>query len=242
MSTSKRPATWKEWQELHKITIKHSKYEWTFVDRVLKEVIGLEPSQVHPQYPFTGADGRQYHMDFAIITNEKQIAIELEGFDKSGNNQGPSKEDHKKFNRRIQDLSANGWTTLTIANSQFSGDPGHYVLLIRQMLISTNSNQQSRRPLTKNPRNLLIGIATLLIIGALIGYLVFGQTKNLETVRRFTGNCSEVRQTYPDGIVKNSDVLKDPNVVKAGEKPYVNNDLYWANRDLDGDDDGRICD
>lgn len=101
---------------------------------VIPEVIGLKPSQVTPQFPFTGGDGRQYHMDFAIHTDKVRIAIELEGFDKTNSNRGKNRKEHDDFNRRIQSLTALGWRPLTITNAQFKSDPMHYANMIRQII------------------------------------------------------------------------------------------------------------
>jgi hypothetical protein len=68
------PADWKEFRNKHKDLIRHSKYEWDFVNDVLVNVPGLKPSQVFPQHEFVGKDGRTYHMDFAIITENVKIA------------------------------------------------------------------------------------------------------------------------------------------------------------------------
>jgi hypothetical protein len=108
---------------------------------VIPAVIGLQPSQVTPQHPFVGIDGRQYHMDFAIVTEKVKIAIELEGFDKDNSGSGQSKKQHDEFNRRIQSLTALGWKPLTITNAQFKSDPMHYANLIRQIILEPNSKK-----------------------------------------------------------------------------------------------------
>ncbi|NBO53750.1 MAG: hypothetical protein EBU84_03980, partial [Actinobacteria bacterium] len=108
------PADWKEFRNKHKDLIRHSKYEWDFVNDVLVNVPGLKPSQVFPQHEFVGKDGRTYHMDFAIITENVKIAIELEGFDKKGQKRGPSHADHSKQIERLQALTLNGWKPFPI--------------------------------------------------------------------------------------------------------------------------------
>lgn len=128
------PADWSEWKKMWRNTITHSKFEWDFAMDVIPEVIGLKPSQVTPQFPFIGGDGRQYHMDFAILTDKVKIAIELEGFDKTISNRGKNRKEHDDFNRRIQSLTALGWRPLTITNAQFKSDPMHYANMIRQII------------------------------------------------------------------------------------------------------------
>ena len=135
------PADWSEWRKHWRSTIKHTEFEWDFAMDVIPAVIGLQPSQVTPQHPFVGTDGRQYHMDFAIVTEKVKIAIELEGFDKDNSGGGQSKKQHDEFNRRIQSLTALGWKPLTITNAQFKSDPMHYANLIRQIILEPNSKK-----------------------------------------------------------------------------------------------------
>ena len=135
------PADWSEWRKHWRSTIKHTEFEWDFAMDVIPAVIGLHPSQVTPQHPFVGTDGRQYHMDFAIVTEKVKIAIELEGFDKDNSGSGQSKKQHDDFNRRIQSLTALGWKPLTITNAQFKSDPMHYANLIRQIILEPNSKK-----------------------------------------------------------------------------------------------------
>ena len=135
------PADWSEWRKHWRSTIKHTEFEWDFAMDVIPAVIGLHPSQVTPQHPFVGTDGRQYHMDFAIVTEKVKIAIELEGFDKDNSGSGQSKKQHDDFNRRIQSLTALGWKPLTITNAQFKSEPMHYANLIRQIILEPNSKK-----------------------------------------------------------------------------------------------------
>ena len=135
------PADWSEWKKHWRTTIRHAEFEWDFAMDVIPAVIGLLPSQVTPQHPFVGTDGRQYHMDFAIVTEKVKIAIELEGFDKDNSGSGQSKNQHDKFNRRIQSLTALGWKPLTITNAQFKSDPMRYANLIRQIISEPQSEK-----------------------------------------------------------------------------------------------------
>ena len=135
------PADWSEWRKYWRPTIKHTQFEWDFVLEVIPAVIGLQPSQVTPQQAYQGIDGREYHMDFAIVTEKVKIAIELEGFDKDKSGSGQSKKQHDKFNRKIQSLTALGWKPLTITNAQFKSDPMHYANLIRLIILESNSEK-----------------------------------------------------------------------------------------------------
>jgi very-short-patch-repair endonuclease len=131
---SKDPADWKEWKSIYQKTIRHSQFEWNFAIEVIPNVKGLKPSQVIPQHPFIGRDGREYHMDFAIVTERVKIAIELEGYDKTNTGTGKTKKEHDEFNSRIQNLTRLGWKVLTITNAQFMADKMGYANEIRQLM------------------------------------------------------------------------------------------------------------
>jgi hypothetical protein len=244
------PADWKEFRNKHKDLIRHSKYEWDFVNDVLVNVPGLKPSQVFPQHEFVGKDGRTYHMDFAIITENVKIAVELEGFDKKGTKRGPSHSDHSKQIERLQALTLNGWKPFPITNSQFKNDEHGYAIAIRQLLSSGTENKvgsQQRDSRLSNRHLVFLGLlifATTLILVAVVQSRQdqdpIRTQPNRQTIREFK-NCNLMRQEYPDGIVRDTSVLNDPTVVKPGENPLVNRELYEINKERDGDGDGRVC-
>jgi hypothetical protein len=253
---------------------------------VIPAVIGLQPSQVTPQHPFVGIDGRQYHMDFAIVTEKVKIAIELEGFDKDNSGGGQSKKQHDEFNRRIQSLTALGWKPLTITNAQFKSDPMHYANLIRQIILEPNSKKiitekqdnteilESIKKLSGVVRKLdstskespaitvvhsdsealtsikKIGVAGITVIAALLALLIFALSKNGDTppstpviqspasTPTVFKNCAALKSFYPGGVAESQEA-KDK---KSYSKPIVDRSVYDANRRLDGNDDGVICD
>ena len=150
--------TWADWRRKYLRTAKQSPHEWEFLRLVLQEVPGLKPSQLTPQREFVGNDGRTLHMDFGIETPHVKLAIELEGWDKTGNGQGKSKAEHDHFNRRLQSLSAQGWEVLPITNAQFHADPVHYILDISRRidprkfeLPPVSPQQMSSSPVTSTP-------------------------------------------------------------------------------------------
>ena len=51
-------------------------------------------------------------------------------------------------------------------------------------------------------------------------------------------NCDALKRTYPNGVAK-SQAAKDG---KEYSNPIVNESVYNANRRLDGNDDGVMCD
>ena len=135
---------WGEWNRKWQRTITaQSPFEWNFAMDVIQKVPGLGPNNVTPQQPFIGNDGRERHMDFAIEVDEIKIAIEVEGWDKTGEKRGKNKQEHDEFNRRIQSLESQGWRVLTVTNAQFMADPAHYANLIRQLILQGPKTPQS---------------------------------------------------------------------------------------------------
>ena len=247
------PEDWNEWKKLYKNTIRHSQFEWNFAIDVIPEVIGLKPRQVIPQHPFIGRDGREYHMDFAIITEKVKIAIELEGYDKTNSGSGKSKKEHDDFNRRIQHLTRLGWKVLTITNAQFMSDPLGYANEIRQLMVepqtevvvvASQDNSETIDLIKKT------GTAGLVVIVALIVLLIFVISKNgTESNPVATNispvvlpatfkNCKALNLVYTNGVARDQ-ASKDR---KTYSNPTVNASVYNANRQLDGNDDGVMCD
>ena len=129
-------SSWREWDKRWLKTITRSSgFEWNFAKKVIQRVPGLHPNSVTPQKAFVSNEGRELHMDFAIEVDGVRIAIEVEGWDKTGEERGKNKQEHDDFNRRVQSLQADGWRVMTVTNAQFMADPGFYASQIRIMLL-----------------------------------------------------------------------------------------------------------
>ena len=255
-SDLEEPADWREWKKLYKDTIRHTQFEWDFAIDVIPEVVGLKPNQVIPQHPFTGRDGREYHMDFAIITEKVKIAIELEGYDKTNSGTGKSKEEHDAFNLRIQHLTRLGWKILTITNAQFKRDPMGYANQIRQLMLESQTSEVPTKIVVVSDNTELskvikkTGVAGLAIIILLLGILIYFLAQNSDTSesgqrnvpvsasQEVFKNCDALNRTYPGGVAQ-SQAAKSR---KEYSNPIVNETVYNANRKLDGNDDGVMCD
>ena len=150
---------WRSWdQKWQRIITGQSGFEWNFAKEVIQKVPGLGPNNVTPQQSFIGNDGRQRRMDFAIDVDDVKIAIEVEGWDKTGEKRGKNKEEHDEFNRRIQSLESQGWRVLTVTNAQFMADPAHYANLIRQLILQGPKAPENHPPIVNDaieePENL----------------------------------------------------------------------------------------
>jgi hypothetical protein len=112
-----------EWQSLIDRAERDSPYERRFVERVLTKVKGLDPRSVSPQYHFKDSDGRPRRVDFAIMEGDYvRVAIEVDGWDKTGRGAGMNPREFHDWSRRETSLEAQGWRVLRFANSRVNHD------------------------------------------------------------------------------------------------------------------------
>tara|TARA_Y100000768_G_C23940817_1_gene665030 strand:+ start:125 stop:1192 length:1068 start_codon:yes stop_codon:yes gene_type:complete len=187
---------WGEWNRKWQRTITaQSPFEWHFAIDVIQKVSGLGPNNVTPQQSFIANDGRERHMDFAIEIDGVKIAIEVEGWDKTGESRGKNKQEHDEFNRRIQSLTSQGWRVLTVTNAQFKRDPIQYIADINKILFEEQTKLQSGPSTTTKksgqtpneernvkPPYALMGLAAIAVLGVVIGVVIWALTRDSETV------------------------------------------------------------
>jgi Protein of unknown function (DUF559) len=78
----------------------------------------LNVAALSAQYPFRDADGRQRYCDFTVVEGDDvRVAIEIDGYDKTGSGQGMSKQEFLDWQRRHASLVALGWDVLRFANA-----------------------------------------------------------------------------------------------------------------------------
>jgi len=247
------PADWNEWKKTYQNTIRHSKFEWDFAIDVIPEVIGLKPSQVIPQHPFIGRDGREYHMDFAIISENSKIAIELEGYDKTGKGTGKSKKEHDEFNRRIQHLTRLGWKVLPITNAQFMKDKMGYANEIRQLMATSQSDSVAPAAISLpqiqriSSKFVLSAVSIAVVLAVVIVFMVGRNSSDSDPAlnlplqdpygQKFV-NCDELKAVFPGGVALDQ-AAKDK---KDFSNPVVNESVFLANQHLDGNGDDVMCD
>tara|TARA_B100002051_G_C16666831_1_gene602202 strand:- start:45 stop:1217 length:1173 start_codon:yes stop_codon:yes gene_type:complete len=235
---------WGEWNRKWQRTItSQSPFEWNFAQKVIQKVPGLSPNNVTPQQSFVGNDGRQRHMDFAIEVDDVKIAIEVEGWDKTGENRGKNKQEHDEFNRRIQSLESQGWRVLTVTNAQFMADPAHYATHIRQLILQgpkapQNTSSQEAEPEEKQqdleqrsttnsePHEKKVGkgllvfscMAALIAIGATIWVVInLGESDTVELTRK--------AEPIPEPIPEPTPVPEE-DICDEGERVFGRKSLY----------------
>lgn len=113
-------AKWRTWVGQHD-SVFATPYEREFVRSVLPRVVGLAPTSVHPQRSVT-ANGQGYSVDFAIEEPDVRIAIEIDGFNKSGAGP-PTSEEHNRTTERHSAIEVAGWHVIRFTNHRVRRDP-----------------------------------------------------------------------------------------------------------------------
>ncbi len=130
-----------------------SPYESDFAQQVLRRVPGLSPRHVRPQQGFRDAQGRSYRMDFAIVEEPfVHIALEVDGYDKTGRGSGMTRTEFENFLARQAELTAQGWHVLRFANSRFARNPDESVRFIELTLREARSVARDRELAKASPR------------------------------------------------------------------------------------------
>jgi hypothetical protein len=99
-------------------------YERRYVEKVLAHVDGLDWDAVSPQTTFVDREGRRRRIDFTIIEGEwVRIAIEVDGFDKTGRGSGMTRTEFADWSRREQEINEQGYRVIRVANSLIDREP-----------------------------------------------------------------------------------------------------------------------
>lgn len=112
--------------------------ERPFYENILLAII--DDKYIYPQYPFTEIWGKKRYIDFAIITPNTKLAIELDDYDSHMRkaNQAKFADDKKRDN----ELQIAGWITLHFTYLQFQKEPEFCKSQIKRML----QNDKSIKP------------------------------------------------------------------------------------------------
>jgi hypothetical protein len=135
-------------------------YERRFVEEVLPRVAGLDWGAVHAQTPFDDADGKPRYIDFTISEGDLvRIAIEVDGYDKTGRGRGMTRDEFADWSRREQAIVAAGYRVIRIANSLIDREPAQCartveLVLKRERTLAARlaAMPRSKRPTTDDAR------------------------------------------------------------------------------------------
>ena len=166
---------------------KHHGYELAFASNVLARVRDLDFEHVSHQHPFRDQNGRDRRIDFAISEpSGVRLAIEVDGYDKTGTGIGLSPEAFSDFLMRQNALVSQGWLVLRFSNARVRSEPqacaaeietslrllrDQHKARARQNLEALGELVQSLPPATAPKRDFGGAIATgavILLLGAML--------------------------------------------------------------------------
>ncbi len=147
MAATRSPRDWDDFERLHAAKLANaSPFETKFEQRVLRRVPDLSPSIVSPQQVFRDRRGGSYFMDFAIVEEPfVHIALEVDGYDKTGRGTGMTRREFIAWLRREAELKSQGWHVLRFANGDFTAQPDDAVRLIDLTLRESRQIADERR-------------------------------------------------------------------------------------------------
>lgn len=130
------------------------KWETMFVEKVLAHVAGIDFDFLHAQLPFKDADGNPRRCDFAILEGDDvRIAMEVDGYDKTGTGTGMTSNEFVDWQRREAALVSQGWRLLRFANTDVRDRPDncqeHISLLLRHERESSNHRSRLAQQLQR---------------------------------------------------------------------------------------------
>lgn len=125
--TGGRPASQEQWASWNsrnaaRIGLDDYGYESLFASNVLPLVTGLRPADVTPQKEIL-LDGRYRRIDFAVERPGLKVAIEIDGWDKTGTGMGMNRKQHQDFLDRQNALVLAGWTPLRFTPVEVRDQP-----------------------------------------------------------------------------------------------------------------------
>lgn len=162
---SNAPRNWEEWKTKYWNLVQSQRaagspvsYEWEFVGKVLRHVSGLPASRVVPQHEFVGENGEILHMDFGFEVNGNMIAIEVEGFDKTGSSMGKTMKEHNNWASRQRALEKAGWKVIAITNKDFLTNPIKYQRIIEDAMTTQPQSSHTTQQSSPNPQPVVVKV------------------------------------------------------------------------------------
>ncbi|MBU0753272.1 MAG: hypothetical protein KJ787_10740 [Gammaproteobacteria bacterium] len=125
VTASRKPETWGDFEEIYGYSLRaNSEYEYLFFMNVLSKASSINPCDVIFQYPFTDSRGKQRFIDFVVVVGvNPKVAIEVDGYDKSGSGGFMSRSEWNDFTYRQNEIALKGLTLLRFANGEFMANP-----------------------------------------------------------------------------------------------------------------------
>ena len=118
-------------------TLFESPWEWRFAKDVLGKVPDLNLEKVSCQTAFRDARGIRRRIDFTINVNEGvRLAIEVDGWDKTGRGGGPTKSEWIADRERKLSIKANGFDLIEFPNALVRTKPDDCARLIELTISS----------------------------------------------------------------------------------------------------------
>jgi hypothetical protein len=78
---------------------------------------------------------KRRHIDFAVLEGDTvRIAIEVDGFDKTGSGRGMSRVEFVEWSRREQAMVAAGWRPIRVANALVDREPDRCARTVERVL------------------------------------------------------------------------------------------------------------
>lgn len=115
----KNPDNWPDWVLKYEAKF-GSSYEKDFVDLILKRIPDLSPEDVSAQTEFKNFSGiKRRFIDFTIKEGEEvRIALEVDGWDKTGTGTGQTHDEFDDWLYRQLSMTAEGWVPLRFSNRE----------------------------------------------------------------------------------------------------------------------------
>lgn len=104
------------------------------------KVEGLDPAQVQLQHPFIDGSGRHRRIDFVLTLGDAKLAIEVDGYNKTGHG-AMTRQEFDDFLARRNSIP---WRLLQFSNDQITREPGVAARLIALEMREIQLEQRQR--------------------------------------------------------------------------------------------------
>ena len=187
-----------------------SNFELEFVNIVLRKIRGINPMMVTAQLPIKTQDGPEYRVDFAVQIPEcLKLAIEVDGWDKTGQGIGETREQHAARSLRDAQLVKLGWTIHHYANGQFTRNPGIVAAAISTVVDNAIEATLQRKLLQRQVVRgrvlivtsiLSVFVIIMFVIWSLLGFSIERRPSSLLSILQEVSPQSVNGRAAPNGL------------------------------------------